>query len=83
MTKDKMRLPLTAVERCEQQLREALDAFEDLMRQKTVVDNLERFDVARDFILASDHLRIAKLLVIDGMRKAALVAAPAANTEPT
>lgn len=72
---NKPTIPPTALERCEEQLREAMDAFEHLMRQKTVADNLERFDVARSFLLASDHLRIAKLLLLDGMKRAA-----AANT---
>lgn len=72
MGKDsKMQIPLTAFERCEVQLRDALDAFEDLMQHKTVAENLERSDVARNFSLAADHLRIAKLLLLDGMKRAA------------
>lgn len=55
-------------------MREALEAFEDVMRQKAVVEALERVDFARDFVLAADHLRMAKLLLLDGLRRAALMA---------
>lgn len=78
----KLHIPLTAFERCEQQMRDALDAMETLMQHKTVADNLERFDVARNFALAADHLRIAKLLLLDGMRRAAAAKSTGEFGEP-
>lgn len=79
MPKSRTPPPLpTALERCEEQMRGALEAFEDVMRQKAVVEAFEqRVDFARDFVLAADHLRMAKLLLLDGLRRAALAVAPA------
>lgn len=73
--RDKLRIPPTAFERVVLAMRDATDIVEKTLREKHVVENLERFDVARDLLLASDHLRIASWAVREALRKAATLQA--------
>jgi hypothetical protein len=72
MGKDsKFRLPPTALERVASAFEEAITLYDKVVRDKTVSENLERFDVARDLMVVSDHLRIARHFLVDALTKAA------------
>lgn len=79
MSTDKLRVPLTAFEKLIEAMRDANDTLDDLMRNKRIADNLERFDIQRDLGLARDHARMAALLIAEVLRKAALTSQPAAG----
>lgn len=66
----KLKLPTTAFERVAEAMQETLRLYDQAVRDKTVAENLDRFDVARDLMQVSDHLRIAKMFLIDALRKA-------------
>lgn len=71
MTNGKMRIPLTALERCGEAFKLALDLYDTVMRDKVVVDNLERFDVARMLSIASNHFLEGRLALQEALRRAA------------
>jgi hypothetical protein len=70
---DKGRVPLTPLERCSDALKLALELYDEVMRDKMVIENLERYDVARRLSIASDHFLQGRLLLEDALRQAAKV----------
>ncbi len=71
MTDSKLKVPLTAFEKAAQALLEANDLVDKVMRDKRVVDNLERYDIKRRFQLVADLARILRLEMTDILRVAA------------
>ena len=71
MKESKLTIPPTAFERVAIAMRDACDLFDKALLDKRVAENLERFDVARDLTLVADHMRMARLLLAEALRKAA------------
>lgn len=70
MTKQGDRIPLSPFEQCSEAFKVALELYDQLMRQKTVVENLERFDVAKVLALASNHFLEGRLCLQEALRRA-------------
>lgn len=68
---DKIRMSLTPLERCGEAFKTALELYDQVMREKLIVDNLERFDVARVLTLASDHFLEGRLCLEEALKRAA------------
>lgn len=71
MKDSKLQIPLTALERCGEAFKHALELYDAVMHDKVVVDNLERIDVSRVLSLASNHFLEGRLCLQEALRRAA------------
>jgi len=66
----KLQVPLTALERCGDAFKLALELYDAVMRDQVVIDNLERFDVVRVLSIASNHFLEGRLALQEALRLA-------------